>query len=252
MITFAEIVSGGGSEAPVFSNITADSVVFGPASTFDEYGTEDPRVTYDPATGLYYMFYTSYGPNNVLLSLATSPNPTSANQWTRYGAVFPGIEGSKSAALLIRDTPPHYLLWGDTNIQIANSTNLTSWPDAGSILLTPRSDNFDSELVESGPNPLLLSTGDYLFLYNSANADGYHPSWAILNGTDPAQVIARAEFPLFSPDFLWEQGLPPWTCNVPNVAFLQGVAVTEAADYFRVYFGGADTVVGSALIQVTY
>ena len=40
-------------------------------------------------------------------------------------------------------------------------------------------------------------------------------------------------------------GIPPWTCNVPNVVFLQGIAETEIQDTFRVYFGGADTVVVS-------
>ena len=58
------------------------------------------------------MFYTSYGPVSELLSLATTPDPTSPSQWTRYGAVFPFLEGSKNGALLIRDEPPHYLLWG--------------------------------------------------------------------------------------------------------------------------------------------
>ena len=38
-------------------------------------------------------------------------------------------------------------------------------------------------------------------------------------------------------------GTAPWTCNVPDVVFLQGIAETEVADTFRVYFGGADTVV---------
>ena len=73
---------------------------------------------------------------------------------------------------------------------------------------------------------------------------------AILNGSDPTQVLARSDAPLLSPTYAWEAGTAPWTCNVPSVAFLQGVAATELADVFRVYFGGADTVVGSAVVQV--
>ncbi len=34
--------------------------------------------------------------------------------------------------------------------------------------------------------------------------------------------------------------------------FMQGVSETELADTFRVYFGGADTVVGTAVIQVKF
>ena len=124
------------------------------------------------------MFYTSYGPITELLSLATSPDPTSPSQWTRYGAVFPLLEGSKSGALLIRDEPPHYLLWGDHEIRVALSDNLTHWPDIGKVVLAPREGYFDSELVESGPSPMLLSTGDYVFFFNSANSGyAYHPTW---------------------------------------------------------------------------
>ena len=53
VIAFAELISGGSvSEAPVFADIASESVVFHPDSFIDVYGTEDPRVTYDPATGL--------------------------------------------------------------------------------------------------------------------------------------------------------------------------------------------------------
>jgi predicted GH43/DUF377 family glycosyl hydrolase len=88
-----------------------------------KYGTEDPRIAYDDATGLYHLFYTCYGvkstgalrssvlklarsanehlshpfapplgpanDNSVLLCQATTTNPTVASQWTRYGPVFP-------------------------------------------------------------------------------------------------------------------------------------------------------------------
>jgi hypothetical protein len=44
------------------------------------------------------------------------------------------VADSKSAALLVRDDAPHYLLWGDQQIRIAQSGNLTSWPDQGAFL----------------------------------------------------------------------------------------------------------------------
>lgn len=43
----------------------------------------------------------------------------------------------------------------------------------------------------------------------------------------------------------------PWTCNAPNVVFLEAATPTEQQDVFRVYFGGSDAVVGSAVIAVT-
>lgn len=62
----------------------------------------------------------------------------------------------------------------------------------GEIFIETREDHFDSKLVESGPPPLQLSNGDYLFFYNSATlgwpdeeGSAYHPGWVILDGTDP-------------------------------------------------------------------
>ena len=49
----------------------------------------------------------------------------------------------------------------------------------------------------------------------------------------------------------WMAGTPPELVNVANVAFLEAAHPTGKTDEFRVYFGGADTVVGTALIQVT-
>ncbi len=39
---------------------------------------------------------------------------------------------------------------------------------SGQPLIQVRSDSFDSQLVESGPPPLELENGNYLFFYNSA------------------------------------------------------------------------------------
>lgn len=43
-------------------------------------------------------------------------------------------------------------------------------------------------------------------------------------------------------------GKAPYTCNVKQVAFLEA-AHPAGDDNFRVYFGGADTVVGTALVS---
>lgn len=177
MIAFAPLVSGGNSTTPpVFGPVNASSVVFGPESTFDAFGTEDPRILRDPASGTYYMFYTSYGrcvcvrrsrcgllsspvrsvfcdehtrcSGTILLSLATTKDPTSSN-WTRYGPVFADIQGSKSAAMILPTTAngeQYYLLWGSGTIRIANSSNPRVWPDAGPTLLAPRSGSFDSQV----------------------------------------------------------------------------------------------------------
>ena len=74
------------------------------------------------------------GSNSVLLSLATTKDPTSADGWTRHGPVFPDRPGSKSAALLTRQSPPHFLFWGDSNISIATTHDLLNYTTIGTLL----------------------------------------------------------------------------------------------------------------------
>jgi predicted GH43/DUF377 family glycosyl hydrolase len=254
VLTFSEENKDG-----TFTVVDETSIVFGPSDTTDSWGTEDPRMAYNEQDNTYYMFYTAYNGSAIFLSLATSPNPTDENMWTRHGPVFPSLPGSKSGALLISDDvneKPNLLFWGDSSIRVASSDDLTNWPDEGEVIISTREDNFDSQLVEAGPPPLKLSNGDYIFFYNSAslgwpNAEGsaYHPGWVILDGDTPSVVKYRCEEPLLSPQFNFEFGVDPYTCNAPNVVFLEA-AKSLGNDTFQVFFGGADAVVGTATVVV--
>jgi predicted GH43/DUF377 family glycosyl hydrolase len=255
VLTYAEETADG-----KFSFVDSSSVVFGPGDSSDSWGTEDPRMKFNPVDNLYYMFYTAYNGSSIFLSLATSSNPTVSTEWKKLGPVFPTMQNSKSAALLLRDNGPHYLLWGDHDIRITTSSDPAVWPDIGNVLISPRADHFDSKLVESGPPPLLLSNGDYLFFYNSAengwpddSATAYHVGYLILDGSNPTVIKARSETPLMGPEFSWEKGTSPYACNVPNVVFLEAAhPVLGKKDTFKVYFGAADAAIGSAIISVSF
>jgi predicted GH43/DUF377 family glycosyl hydrolase len=95
------------------------------------------------------------------------------------------------------------------------------------VFLSPRATHFDSKLVESGPPPLRLDDGNYLFFYNSAEigwpedkSKAYHVGWVIIDGNNPAVILQRSEVALMGPEFSWEKGEKPYKCNVPNVVFL--------------------------------
>lgn len=99
-----------------------------------------------------------------------------------------------------------------------------------------------------------LQDGNYVFFHNSWGGQGvpppgYQPAWAVLDGNDPSKILARAPQSLWTPtDQPWMAGTAPYTCNVPQVAFLEA-AHPLGGDRFRVYFGGADAVVGSAIVS---
>lgn len=124
------------------------------------------------------MFYSAVQtlPDRVasMLSLATTQTPWIKESWVRHGYCFPYINWSKSGALILRDEQegPHYLIWGDDHLRMAYTHDLKNFTNLPGKFIEPRQDMFDSVLVESGPPPLRLSNGNYLFFYNSAR-DGF-------------------------------------------------------------------------------
>ena len=158
VLTFSELKGSDNTTtaAPVFAPVTESSVVFGPHADIDIRGTEDPRVAYDPATGVYYMFYTCWSKTGAgFLCLASTRNPTSTEGWTRHGPAFPG--NHKSGAMLIRDAPPHYLISGAGEIFMAKSDSLLNWT-LGTSFITKTL--WGNPHVEAGPPPMLLADGN--------------------------------------------------------------------------------------------
>ena len=252
-------------QPPRFERIVESSVVFGPHDNTDNYGTEDPRLVFDPTTGVYHLFYTSYNSGHaagfprVSLCHASALNPTLSDGWSRHGSVGLG-ENSKSGAVLLghdRTAPhrgEHLLFWGSGTIRVSRSRNLSAW-DRGEVFLTNTS--WGNPHVESGPPPMRLSTGDYIAFINSWSASfprppGYQPGWVVLRGSDPTKIVAQAAKPLWSPERApWMMGAAPALCNVPNVAFVEACVPTgRRPDEFRLFFGGADAVVGSAVVRI--
>tara|TARA_B110000208_G_scaffold88174_1_gene111336 strand:+ start:104 stop:1177 length:1074 start_codon:yes stop_codon:yes gene_type:complete len=258
VLTFSRLMSetDNHTATPTFERVTSASFVFGPHDDTDIRGTEDPRIAWDEESQLYYMFYTCWAKNKLgTLCLATTADPTSSGGWTRHGAPFGG--NHKSGALLIRDeqskpSTPHYLISGAGEIHISHSKNLLNWT-LGPLFINETL--WGNPHVEAGPPPMRLADGNFVFFLNSWGGKdvpqpGYQPAWVILDKDDPSHILARAPKPLWSPtDQLWMEGKPPSLCNVPQVAFLEA-AHPAGKDNFRVYFGGADAVVGTALVGV--
>ncbi len=223
-----------------------------PGNANESFGTEDPRIKYDSSTGLYHLFYTCYGGSTITLCHATSTDPTAPypGVWKR----LPTITAGKSAALLIRPSPPHYLYQGDSSITVWQSSDLITFTQTNKSFITVRDEMFDDALVEAGPPPLLLSDGNYIFFHNSANKTQlcYHPGYVIISGKDPNVILQRSAVPLLSPTRDWEIGISPAECNVACVVFLEAAAPTTDGqkDTFDVWFGGSDAVIGTARIQV--
>jgi len=145
---------------------------------------------------------------------------------------------------------------------MAKSNDLKKWDILPGLYIQTRKDKFDSELVESGPHPLKLSDGNYLFLYNSARCcvPSIKPNWniqynvgyLILDGKDPTKILERSETPIYSPELAWEVGVGPYLGLTPNVVFVEGwERYKNQNNTFVAYYGAADSVMGAFKISVT-
>lgn len=254
VLAFSELRGADGpTTTPSFAPVGKNDVVFGPHDDDDLRGTEDPRIAYDHATRTYYMFYTCWDQQKrVHLCLATTDDPTSPGGFTRHGSPFPG--NHKSAALLIRESAPHFLISGAGQIFIAQSGSLLNWTLGAPFI---NQTLWGNPNVEAGPPPMRLTDGNYMFFFNSWGGKdvpqpGYEPAWAVLDGADPTRILASAPRPLWHPtDQPWMAGVKPYTCNVPQVSFVEAAHPEPGTDdAFRTYFGGADAVVGTAVVGV--
>eukprot|EP00128_Syssomonas_multiformis_P002688 Colp12_sorted_trinity150504_noHs@22432 len=256
-------IPGGGAS---FASISDESIIFEPEVPEEGHGTEDPHLAFYQQTGLYYLLYTANDGQTTRLCLATSPTPWIKKSWTRHGPVFKELAASRGGALLLRDAPPHYLYYSESNddegLKVAQTMDLQSFVPLKGIFLPKREGSFDALKIESGPAPLLLSDGNYLMIYNSARKGvpstvlsgydvQYNAGFVILNGTDPSQILQRSESPILSPTAPWEIGnVPSGHVLVPDSVFVEG-AVAVGSDQFRIFYGAAETFVGIADVVVT-
>jgi predicted GH43/DUF377 family glycosyl hydrolase len=223
-------------------------------------GVEDPRLVKFGNT--FYLTYTGY--NNVdgigadkkdaQLCLATS---TDLVHWQRQGIVLPAYKGkwnvkwTKSGAIVPQKINGKYWMYfladargQDTQMGLAYSKDLLHWTEAlDHPVLSSRPGSFDSQVVEPGPPPVLMSEGIFL-IYNGADDKNiYSTGWVLFDKKDPTKVLARAQEPIFSPGPEWEK-----VGQVPNVVFVEGLVRDGGRWLF--YYGGADKNVGVATAPV--
>ena len=253
-----------------FAPITIDDLNFYPINQNETFGTEDPRIVYNPQDGRWWLWYTAVRSQPTVhadLWVASTHNITDPNAWIRHGPVCNDGRWSKSAALLLRPHNTSYLYFGDSEngkgMWLATTNDLINYTIADGIWLPVRKDYFDNGLVEGGPAPLHLSAGHPIFmLHNSAGnvpvngseVFSYHVSFVLLDVDDPSQIVFRSPVPILSCELGWEIGTAPWLGLTGWVVFTEGMRRYEEGgeDSFLFYYGGADSVVGAAVATFSW
>jgi len=214
-------------------------------------GCEDPRLTKVGKT--IYMCYTAFdsiGPPRVAITSITEKNFLDKNwQWEKPSVITPVGFDDKDTCIFPEKTNRKYFILHRVGSEMCGdylkSLNFKTEVIKKCIrVMGPRINTWDSAKVGISAPPLKTKYG-WLLLYHgiSKSHNTYRIGAVLLDLTDPAIVLSRTTDPIFEPEELYEKkGL------VNNVIFPCGMVEKDGLLY--VYYGGADTVVGVATIEL--
>jgi predicted GH43/DUF377 family glycosyl hydrolase len=215
-------------------------------------GCEDPRIT--KMENRYYMLYTAYDggqhpPRVAMTSISVEDFLAQKWHWAIPKLISPPDIDDKDACLFPKKIHGKYIFLHrlQTSIWIDTVDDLHFYEGnylGGKILFEPRSDSWDSIRIGISGPPIETDAG-WLLIYHGITSDHeYQIGAALLKSDQPTEVLARLDYPLLKPELEYER-----IGQVNNVVFPCGACVKEGTLF--VYYGGADSVVGVATVQLS-
>jgi len=214
---------------------------------YEEYGLEDPRITY--INGEYLITYSAYSRNGVRIGLAKTTDFESVSRISlitqadyRNVVIFP----ETFDGLYARLDRPHSEI-SPWSIWISYSPDLIYWGES-KLIMKPCQYHWDEMKIGPGAPPIKTSRG-WLNIYHGVfpTMDGsvYRLGVALHDIEDPSIILAVGDDWILQPEEPYEI-----TGYVHNVVFCCG-AIPEDDGSVKIYWGGADSVmcVGTANIE---
>lgn len=215
----------------------------------EEWGVEDPRITYLPDEGRYAVLYTAYCHNGPGVALALTEDFV---HFERRGIIFPPED--KDAALFPRRFGDHWaaihrpVTSTSANMNLSFSANLYHFGNTRTILEARRGAWWDANKVGLSAPPIETEEG-WLVIYHGVKRTGsgvlYRNGLALFDLNHPERLIRRSDPWCFGPRDLSER-----VGDVDNVVFPCGTTLQDDGDTLHVYYGQADTSIGLATASV--
>ncbi|MEZ0537509.1 glycosidase [Caldicellulosiruptoraceae bacterium PP1] len=216
-------------------------------NVYEEFGCEDPRVTYISEDGYYYITYTAYSRYGPSVALARTKNFKKAE---KLGIIFP--PNNKDAVLFPEKVNGKYVLLhrpvaGDIeHIWIAYSDDLIKWGGHEVVLVEKGGPWWDGFKVGAGSVPIKTNEG-WLVIYHGvkmmASGPIYRLGAALLDIENPSKVRKRCPEWLLSPQEVYER-----IGDVNNVVFTCGTV--EDGNTIYLYYGAADSCIALAFAEI--
>lgn len=218
-------------------------------------GCEDPRVTI--IGDRLYMLYTAFDainpPQVAATSIALADVKKRNWNWTQPVVVSPASFDDKDACLYPDTVQGKYVflhrIGGTICFDYFDTLDFAhEKADRCHFVLGSRMGMWDTWKVGLAGPPHKTADGWLMFYHGVSNrTHSYRVGAALFALDDPAHLLGRTTDVLFKPELQWEkEGI------VPNVVFPCGSVIRSAGgrNTAYIYYGGADTVVGVATVDV--
>lgn len=211
---------------------------------YEEYGVEDPRITF--IDGEYLITYSAYSRHGVRVGLAKTRDWESVERFSliteadyRNVVIFP----EKFNGLYARLDRPHSEI-SPWSVWISYSPDLRYWGDS-KLIMRPVQYHWDEMKIGPGAPPIKTDKGwlnIYHGVYPTMDGSVYRLGVALHDLNDPSKIIGVGDDWILQPEEPYEL-----TGYVHNVVFTCG-AVPENDGTLKIYWGAADSVmcVGTA------
>ena len=224
-------------------DFTFDETPSLPDSIYEEYGIEDPRITF--IDGRYYITYTAVSAYGINVALMVTDDFKS---FKRLGNILPF--DNKDCVIFPEKIKGKYRAYhrpstsdfGKLDIWVASSDNLLHWGEHHA-LTGARPTYGTSKRLGAGAVPFKTEQG-WILIYHSADAyHRYHLAALLIDKDDPTHIIKRSKRPLIEPSESYERdGI------IPDVIFTCGLINDDKG--ISIYYGAGDQNI--ALCRLDY
>jgi len=218
-----------------------------PANEMEEYGVEDPRVTF--IDGRWCITYVSVSRWGITTSLAWTDDFRTFERDSiiflpdhKDVVIFPDkVRGKYKYAALTRPMPQSFSrIFG---IWIAFSDDLRHWGGHETLCL-PRWEYWDEMRTGASAVPFRVEQG-WLELYHGVDRNTRYAMGALLlDGDDPRKVLARSSQPILEPTEPFER------MGLFNETIFSCGHLDLGGGRIRMYYGAADSVIAAADFDV--